>query len=306
MKKHNPKNHENWLKSRDTLKSRSNLTSRNHLGQKNHMTNRAELTNQKNRWKQLKQPITPTNSATGNTHSHHSFLAPDGTVIHYQIIGNGAPLVLLHGGGQRHLIFHQQVEYFKDNYKLILIDAKQLGLSSIGPFNLATRSLAEDTIHVLDHLHIRKAIILGYGDGGNTALQLALKAPWMAKALIIVDANIVSPKFNVLADALRNFHTKVLSFLECLNFPCNSRHTTAQSMADYPQMSAKELAKIEFPTLVVSAGKDNRRAAYMKKLANCIQTSESVQISQADHLGIMTHASEYNFIIYNFLSKLDK
>ncbi len=104
-----------------------------------------------------------------------------GTRIHYQILGDGPPLVLLHG------IFASLGDWYdggfawalKRDYTLILVDARGHGASDKphNPDAYGLIPLSDDIIAVLDHLQIQKAHFLGYSWGACIGYGLALRAP---------------------------------------------------------------------------------------------------------------------------------
>jgi pimeloyl-ACP methyl ester carboxylesterase len=51
--------------------------------------------------------------------------------IHYQILGNGYPVLLIHGFGEDSSIWRNQIDFFKENYKLIIPDLPGSGQSEI-------------------------------------------------------------------------------------------------------------------------------------------------------------------------------
>lgn len=53
----------------------------------------------------------------------------------------------------------------------------------------AAADMAEDVVRLLDHLKIEKAVILGFSDGANTALEFAADHPERAEKIIAVSAN---------------------------------------------------------------------------------------------------------------------
>ena len=53
----------------------------------------------------------------------------------------------------------------------------------------AAADMAEDVVRLLDHLKIEKAVILGFSDGANTALEFAADHPDRTFKIIAVSAN---------------------------------------------------------------------------------------------------------------------
>lgn len=109
--------------------------------------------------------------------------------IHYEVEGDGSPLVLLYGitGSIETMRQSGYVAAFRDNYQLILVDARGHG-SSNKPHNLEDYNLqwmVADVVAVLDELNIKKAHFLGYSMGGWISLGTAKYAPDRLISLII-------------------------------------------------------------------------------------------------------------------------
>ena len=49
--------------------------------------------------------------------------------IYYEVIGNGFPLVFVHGNNEDHHIFDQAVQILSQQYRCILIDSRYHGQS---------------------------------------------------------------------------------------------------------------------------------------------------------------------------------
>ncbi|HEY4317531.1 MAG TPA: alpha/beta hydrolase [Herbaspirillum sp.] len=118
-----------------------------------------------------------------------AFLIRDGVRLHYQVAGEGPPLVLHHGfGGSwsawRYFGFVQQL---KDRYQLIMPDARGHGLSG-KPHDLRAYSMSEridDVLAILDELRIERAHFMGYSMGGLVAYGLARREQHRLRSLII-------------------------------------------------------------------------------------------------------------------------
>src|SRR5690349_5576708 len=100
-----------------------------------------------------------------------------GVRIHYEVEGEGPPLVLQHGsagslGDWRELGY---VEALKQANRLILIDARGHGESDkphdVAAYDIALR--ASDVVAVLNELGVREASYMGYSLGGWIGFGLA-------------------------------------------------------------------------------------------------------------------------------------
>jgi pimeloyl-ACP methyl ester carboxylesterase len=116
-----------------------------------------------------------------------------GLSIHYEVEGEGPPLVLHHGsfgslGDWRDFGY---VAALKDHHKLILMDSRGHGKSD-KPHDPAEYSLAaraSDVVAVLDDLGIRKADFVGYSMGGWIGFGLARYAADRFRSLALGGAH---------------------------------------------------------------------------------------------------------------------
>lgn len=236
--------------------------------------------------------------------SSGTLITPDGASVYYETLGSGVPFVLLHGNGQKHQVFLQQTEYFKNHCRLILIDTRGRGPSSLGPYTLTPELLARDTLMVLDHLKIQKALFLGFSDGANTVLELALHSQNRMLGMIITSAGLPSDTLKPLLRTINYAEDKIYGILEKFHLPVK-RRTSAEnhSADDDTQFSFEDLNSVRIPTLVIAGDSDHLRKKYTQSIADAIWDSQLTVVNHAGHLGLFTHAAEYNFIIDSFLVK---
>lgn len=117
------------------------------------------------------------------------FIDNDGVRIHYEVEGDGPPLVLCHGLSLS-LEFWRilgYVEALKRNYQLILLDARGHGNSDKphDPEAYSYELMVADIVFVLDALNLEKAHYLGYSMGGNVGWLIGKYAPDRFHSLII-------------------------------------------------------------------------------------------------------------------------
>jgi len=106
--------------------------------------------------------------------------------IYYQEIGNGTPLLLLHGNTASSTFFSDIALKYAQDYKVILIDFLGYGKSD------RVQTLAEDlwydeamqAICFLDEKGYQKVNIIGVSGGALAALNIALERPDLVKKLI--------------------------------------------------------------------------------------------------------------------------
>ena len=118
-----------------------------------------------------------------------SYANNQGVRIHYQVEGEGAPLVLQHGFGDSIESWYElgYVHALRDAYRLILVDARGHGAidKPHDPDACGLHQRAGDIVAVLDTLDLPNAHFWGYSMGGWIGFGLAKYAPARVHALII-------------------------------------------------------------------------------------------------------------------------
>lgn len=110
----------------------------------------------------------------------------DGAEIHYEIHGDGPPLVLLHGGVTPSTTFGAPLEAMAKTHKVIAIHLRGHGLSSDSDAPWSAEMMADDVAAVLRQLGIGKARVMGYSLGAAVALQVAIRHPVLVEKLVSV------------------------------------------------------------------------------------------------------------------------
>jgi pimeloyl-ACP methyl ester carboxylesterase len=109
--------------------------------------------------------------------------------IHFEVIGDGAPLVLQHGlcGNLDTWKRNGYVKPLSEKYKLILVDARGHGDSDKphSPDQYRIECMVGDVTSVLDELGIEKTHFFGYSMGGRVGLSAGKYASSRFNSLII-------------------------------------------------------------------------------------------------------------------------
>lgn len=109
----------------------------------------------------------------------------NGIQMYYEIYGNGEPLVLIHGGGSTiQTSFGRIIPLLSKTRKLICVELQAHGRTGDRNSALSFEQDADDVAALLKNLGIKKADILGFSNGGNTALQIAIRHPELCDKII--------------------------------------------------------------------------------------------------------------------------
>ncbi|WP_316809379.1 alpha/beta fold hydrolase [Pedobacter agri] len=129
--------------------------------------------------------------------------------IYYETYGKGSPLILLHGNSESIISFRKQIGPLSEHYQVIAVDTRGHG-NSINRDTMAYsyRLFADDLKSVIDSIHIKKASLLGWSDGGNTAIEFALKHPEKIDKMVLMGANIFPGTRAIREDIIRMFEKR--------------------------------------------------------------------------------------------------
>ncbi|WP_219375871.1 alpha/beta fold hydrolase [Bacillus mycoides] len=111
----------------------------------------------------------------------------NGITIHYEIKGQGSPILFLHGSGSSWKMWEPQLEAFSAHYQMIMPDYRGHGDSTKEfPNNKYDHHvIVEDIKCFLDVLGISKIHVVGVSQGGQLATLLAIKYPAYVDKLVI-------------------------------------------------------------------------------------------------------------------------
>jgi pimeloyl-ACP methyl ester carboxylesterase len=127
--------------------------------------------------------------------------------IHYEVYGNGEPLVLIPGFAAGAWIWFKHVAPLATKFKVVTFDPRGIGQSSFESEPLTMRLLAGDTAALLHGLGIEQAHVLGVSFGGFVAQEFALAYPEATRTLSLCctsfgGPNHVAPSMDILTAVL--------------------------------------------------------------------------------------------------------
>ena len=130
-------------------------------------------------------------STSGPAHAQSGFASVNGLRMYYELHGTGGtPLVLIHGGGSTiGTNFGRVLPQLSRSRRVIAVEVQAHGhtIDVDRPFTFEQD--ADDVDALLDSLHVPKADILGFSNGGTTALQIAIRHPGKVNRLVIASSN---------------------------------------------------------------------------------------------------------------------
>ncbi len=109
----------------------------------------------------------------------------NGFDIHYDVHGDGDPLVCVHGLGCDRRAWVLQIEPFSRGHQAVFFDNRDVGQSSLASQDYTTADMAQDVLALADHLELETFHLLGISLGGMVSQQVALAAPERIRTLTL-------------------------------------------------------------------------------------------------------------------------
>ncbi len=257
--------------------------------------------------------------------------------LHYNEVGSGEPVILLHGtgpGASSWSNFASNVDGFAHNFRSLLVDMPQYGKSDKvvieGGRLTYTANVLKD---MLDALGIQRAHFVGNSMGGQVAMKLAIDAPDRVDKLVVIGSNPVSYSLftpmplegikhiagyyradgGPSLDKMRRLMQTILFDQSFLSEQAVQERYAASIQPDVVELMTKfpppanqdlsgELHLIKSPTLVIWGADDRFGALDVGLLlTRRIPNARMHIFNRCGHWAQVEHADEFNRLVIDFL-----
>jgi len=252
------------------------------------------------------------------------------TSLFYEIMGEGHPIILIHGGLLDSRMWDGQFNKFANNYRVIRYDIRGHGRSALPK---GKYSHVKDLESLFKFLNIESAHIIGLSLGGTIAIDFALEHPEKVSSLILVsstpmgfriDNQELTKKTLAIYEAANNhrIHEAVEMWLNhpvFVTIKSRLRRKVQQMLTENLKSwvlpkdnmtwasppAAERLSQIKTSTLIIVGGQDVpdiKAAAGL--LENGIGIAIKMVIADAGHHINIEKPRQFNSIVLDFLSYL--
>ena len=176
------------------------------------------------------------------------YVNADGVRLYYEEAGSGTAIVFVHEFATDHRGWEPQMRYFSRRYRCVAFNARGYPPSDVpdDPEAYSQMIATDDIAHVMRHLGIEKAHVVGLSMGANAALQFGLDHAGMALSLVVAGGGYGSMK-----EVTEQFRADARGMAEC-----------------YEQEGAKAVAEFysQSPSRVQYRDKDPRGWAEFREI----------------------------------------
>jgi pimeloyl-ACP methyl ester carboxylesterase len=111
-----------------------------------------------------------------------------GLSIHYQQVGHGPDVVMVHGITGNLAVWHLGiVPALADRFRLLTYDLRGHGYSTTPPSGYSPDDMATDLLGLLDGLEIERPVVIGHSYGADIALYFAARHPERVEEVIAIE-----------------------------------------------------------------------------------------------------------------------
>ena len=246
--------------------------------------------------------------------------------LYYETLGEGEPLLLVHGLGSSTRDWAEQVAFFSERHQVVTFDARGHGRSSKPPGPYSVPLLAADAADLVRRLDLAPAHVLGLSMGGMIAFQLAADAPRLVRSLIVANSG---PSFHLtpgqrcqyvwrrplirllgmrgvgLVLGRRLFPRPADAALRrrfVEHWADNDRRAYVTALDGFAGWSVEEkLPQITCPALIVAAEHDYTPVAYKRAYAAKMSSARVAVIPGARHATPVEQPEAFNKRVTSFL-----
>jgi pimeloyl-ACP methyl ester carboxylesterase len=217
--------------------------------------------------------------------SRSGYSVVNGLKMYYEIYGEGKPLVLVHGGGSTiQTTFGNIIPLLLQRRQVIAMDLQAHGRTGDRSTGLSFQQDADDVAGLLHNLNIKKADFLGYSNGGQTTIEIALRHPTMVNKLIIASAfykrSAAAPEFwkgfdsatmDVMPQPLKDGFLKVNDDAKALQ---NMFNKDVERMKNFKDWRDEQIQSIKASTLIINGNNDVGSVEHAVEMFNTFPVSQ--------------------------------
>lgn len=209
--------------------------------------------------------------------------------LHVADTGSGPVVLLLHGNGEDGASLAPVAADLARDHRVLSPDARGHGRSPRGTGPLTIARMADDAAAVLAGAGVGvepvagPADVVGYSDGGNVGLMLALRHPAAVRSLVVYGANVDPAGLTARTRAEVTAAWLGQRARGLVDPAARARAEVTDLMVRQPRIPLRALARVRVPVLVAAGEHDVIRRAHTEAVAAALPAGRCLIVPGADH-----------------------
>ncbi|MCX6054252.1 MAG: alpha/beta fold hydrolase [Chloroflexi bacterium] len=206
--------------------------------------------------------------------------------IAYSQYGDGSNLLLLHGNSGSKIFFKQyQIEHFAQ-YHTIALDSRGHGHSRSKDDTISYEQQSMDVLNFCEAKGITKTSVIGYSDGGNLALWLAVKAPEIFTKVVAISPNTLAGGSTEAATCAIKKALETMKVLRKFGFPNKKQIMRFELMLTDTGITDEDLQSIKTNVMILYAENDMITEEHILQISSQILGGQVKKINACNHFTI--------------------
>ena len=217
--------------------------------------------------------------------------------------GDLAPMILLHGNGGNSSSFFYVVDYFAKFRRILTVDTRGHGRTPKGDGAFTLKRFANDLYEFMGEMDIKKAVLVGYSDGGNIAMIFAKEHPEMVAGLVLNGANMFpsglkDKDLKWITDSYKKAKKALRKSPQSEYF--KNELDLLSLMVKEPTLTKDDFADFDAPTLVLVGSRDVIKPEHTDYIVSSFKNS-TFAVVEGGHNIVKTNSEPYITAIDSFL-----
>ena len=248
----------------------------------------------------------------------------DGLTVRYQVGGQGAHVLVLHGWGGAIESFAPVLDDLHRSFTVTAFDLPGFGKSSVPPATWGSADYADVTLKVMERLELDRPSLIGHSFGGQVSIQLAATAPERVGKLVLVGSAGIRTR-PALTTRLKRVAARLGKWLAAHGGPIGEklraeiyRRVQSQDYADAGPLRATLvrvinedltplLPRIKASTLLVWGAEDRDvPLPAAQVMARLIPGAQLVVFENAGHFAYLDQFDRFRLLVGRFLREPDE
>ncbi len=241
--------------------------------------------------------------------------------IYYETMGEGNPVILLHGWLANLETMRPIAHSLSQNFKVYLVDIVGFGKSDLPEYPLNTNDFGDFLAELIKQLEIKNPILIGHSNGGRMIINAVGRGIVQPRKIVLMDSAGLVPKrkpkyyvkvgifktgklfLNKLPDvgAIKKFKEKLLNHVGSADYKASAPVLRETMKKIVNEDMAHLLPNIKVPTLLIWGTNDtDTPISDAKKMENLIPDCGLVEYKNSGHFAYLQNIQNCNAVLNEF------